>query len=379
VLLPLVARNLVVGVKPLATSSVGAVTFAMGSAEDVPGTRLQLSRHTRRILEESGGQLLPAMVATLRTHGDHPIGLFTQMAAKLYAFVHAFESPDNGSLELARTQSVVLSRTTLPTSILMALGLVGALLLLPGIRLRGREGGDLRGESRAAVVVCLLSLLVLVATSVLFYPSARFRVPALPFLCVLGAAVPVRLGGAFLGGHRFRAVSLFSLVLIVLAALHLPASFARPWLRRDDLHGAMAYYEAKGDPGRGLTMLLSLEKRVDAADRLPVLVTLVEKSFEYGDAALALRAAEDLLVQDPRSPIAHLALARLADGEGNAEGALRWAQEGVVRAPDHAGLHAFLSRLYARRGDAEKSAAHAARARQLEGSPRSRAEPATPR
>jgi hypothetical protein len=84
-LLPLMARNAAVGLPLLETSSARAVNVITALAEDAePRTGFHISRHTGRILAETGGRFLPTLRATLANHSG-PHSLLRHSAVKVLA------------------------------------------------------------------------------------------------------------------------------------------------------------------------------------------------------------------------------------------------------------------------------------------------------
>src|SRR5262249_6748135 len=93
---PAVARNVAVGVPPLAFASVTPIVFLstnlagyrpdVGFAADV--------RETARVMGDTGGRLLPVVRETLATHSG-PWSYLGQLGAKLAVMWHWYELPDN--------------------------------------------------------------------------------------------------------------------------------------------------------------------------------------------------------------------------------------------------------------------------------------------
>jgi 4-amino-4-deoxy-L-arabinose transferase-like glycosyltransferase len=252
VLLPVAARNVVVGAPPLALSGVGAMTFVNANAEDFPGdVGAFVSRHAGAILTDADGRLFPSALAALRTHPS--VGSYArQLARKLGAVFHWYEIPNNANFYVYRAAAPVLG---LPVTFLVV-----APLALAGLVL---------GRRRAGAWPLHLMVTGNVATMLAFYPLSRFRAPLLAGLLPFAALALVRVVDFAAAGRRLRAA------LVVLAVAALGAWIGRPL-----------------PPGRSL---------VRAADCQVPLVFVYGPAYrdaaERGEwrsaAALALRAVEN--------------------------------------------------------------------------------------
>ena len=203
---PAVARNLAVGVRPLALSSVGTITFVNANAEDArPERGFSVSRHAAAIMGESGGRFAPAALAALRTHPDLSSYL-RQLGSKLATAWHWYELPNNSNFYQYRAEAPVLR---LPFTFALAgpLGLLG--LVLAASRWRS-----------------VWPLVLLAATSLLtmlvFYPLSRFRAPMLAALVPFAAFAVVRTADLLASGRIRHGVA------AVLAFLGLAAWMGRP-------------------------------------------------------------------------------------------------------------------------------------------------------
>jgi 4-amino-4-deoxy-L-arabinose transferase-like glycosyltransferase len=185
-LAPLPARNLAVGVPPLAASSVGAVTFVNANTVDYPpevGFFISLE-HAPRIMGESDGRFGPAALAALRTHPGVS-SYARQLGGKLRAAWHWYEVPDNCSFYLYRLFATIL---LLPVTfyVLAPLALLGLVMAL-----RAPRAWPL-----------FLLLLRSLATMLVFYSSSRFRAPLMAAAIPFAALALVKIPG-FLAARRF--------------------------------------------------------------------------------------------------------------------------------------------------------------------------------
>lgn len=131
-LCPLLARNLHVGVSPLSLSSIGAIGFMLNNcAGNAPEQGFQVNlRATVRILHETGGEFLPTVVATLRTH-PNMASLIALLRSKVTALGHWYELPDNANFHWAKEHSVALRLAFCTFFFVAPLGIIGACISLP--------------------------------------------------------------------------------------------------------------------------------------------------------------------------------------------------------------------------------------------------------
>jgi hypothetical protein len=200
-LAPAVARNVAVGVSPLALSSVGAMTFVNANTADArPERGFSASREAGVILGEAGGRFAPAALAALRTH--HGVASYLrQLGRKLDAAWHWYELPNNSNFYQYRAEAPVLR---LPFTFALAgpLGLLGLALAAP----RWRSAWPLA----LLVAANLLTMLV-------FYPLSRFRLPMLAVLLPFAALAIVKTVDLLLSGRiREGAAALLALLGLAL-------------------------------------------------------------------------------------------------------------------------------------------------------------------
>ena len=205
-LAPAVARNVAVGVRPLALSSVGTITFVNANAGDSrPELGFFVSRHAAAVMGRTGGRFGPAALATLRTHPDVSSYL-RQLGSKLATAWHWYELPNNSNFYQYRAEAPVL-RLPVTFGIAGPLGLLG--LALAGSRWRSAWPLGL------LVATSLLTMVV-------FYPLSRFRAPMLAGLLPF-AAFAIAKTADLLASGRIRLG-----VAALLAVLGLAAWVGRP-------------------------------------------------------------------------------------------------------------------------------------------------------
>ncbi len=264
-LLPVFARNAVVGAPLLKLSTRGPEVIVAGNAASSDGVEwfpertrgALLEGDARRILNEAEGSLVKTIALTLATHRENPLGFLRLLARKLDAFLNAREVPNNVDFPGFRAALPFL-RVLPDFRWIGPLGLAGVFLALA--RRRARETSSL-----------LVFLAIATLSTVGFFIVGRFRIPYVPEFAVLGAiAVDSLL--AFARERRRRA--------LVLALLGLAALVAYEWPRGGTKSEARARFEIAG--------LLLDSGRVDRGEeQLDAAVGLASESDETRTEVLA--------------------------------------------------------------------------------------------
>ena len=161
-LVPLVARNVAVGAPPLALAASGPHAFLYYNAADYdPFGGAATSAYAPRIMAATDGRWVPVVRETLATHRS-PSGWLGLLGEKLGASWHWLEVPDNASYYYWRLEAPWAARAAVEFWLVAPLAVVGA---VAGLR-------------RGAAVWCVVLLVATsIAANVLFYTSARLRLP----------------------------------------------------------------------------------------------------------------------------------------------------------------------------------------------------------
>src|SRR5439155_701657 len=130
---PLIARNLAVGVAPWALSTRGVEAFVCGHAAGSSPFGFGIPPALRSILEASDGRPGPAIRLTLATYEGDWGRLLAHEVTKLGAIVSRYEAMDNANWYYFADRSPFLG-WSLRYEVVLALGLVG--LWTPGTRTR---------------------------------------------------------------------------------------------------------------------------------------------------------------------------------------------------------------------------------------------------
>ncbi len=212
-LLPLAVRNVMVGLPPFTATASGPVNFIISNAADRNAwAGFSISEHTGRILEATGGRLLPIIRATVATHLGLA-GWLHLLGAKLLVFVNGRENVDNVSFDYYLLQAPFLAAVGLRFALVEALAVAG--MVLAGRR-RLRVGAPL-----------LIGVASGLAVALVFFTLSRLRLStAVLLLPFAGCALAE-------GWSRVRQARLRSLTAPALAAVVTAAVALVPGPRAD--------------------------------------------------------------------------------------------------------------------------------------------------
>ncbi len=290
-LAPAVGRNIAVGAPPLNLSSVGAITFVNANAadygrdEDFLGFNVSY-QYAADIMGASGGEFLPAALATLRTH-DGVGSYLRQLWVKTTAIMWWYEAPNNTNFYYYRLHASVLRCLPVTFLLIGPLSLAGMALAAPRIR-----------QLWLLYATVLTTILVLLGFGV----YSRLRLPLAPPL-ILFAALSIVSIIRWASSRNLAKLSCLALALIVLALwMGKPLSASQPLIPYLDYAVPFrTYYDpriaeasARRDPATAATLLadaLRYEpeelRSLDAAhpittiDQLKVAMLFVETRIRY--------------------------------------------------------------------------------------------------
>ncbi len=218
-LLPVMARNLAVGVPPLTWQSVGAITFICSNAEDFPpGGGFFISKHAADIMAKTAGAFIPAVVETIKTHPT-PWSLLQQLGGKFAAVWHWYEVPNNQNFYYYRLHSRVLRYLPVTFLILAPLSLVGLALALGG-----------RISCWPLYLAVAVNLAALLFTNVL----SRLRISLVALLIPFAALAVVRILEWLWARRVARAAAAIAAVLLLSLWTMRPLPEQQPLIRGDD-------------------------------------------------------------------------------------------------------------------------------------------------
>jgi hypothetical protein len=227
--LPLIARNLAVGAPVLAPSPPAVFNFIMANAADAPasGVLFLTPRSFYAIMSEAKGRMLPAILGTVQSYGDHPGGLILRLWPKFTAIWNNIEIADNFSYEYFVMNVPVLRLLPRFACIWLPAALGMGLLLLEWNRLPA-AGRFMFG--------LLLTVVALHAAAQMFAPvMSRYRMVIVPWLLLLAgwpvaAALESWQSKSWLSLTRLAAAALLTSVVWYLWPPHpvLPRGTVRP-------------------------------------------------------------------------------------------------------------------------------------------------------
>jgi 4-amino-4-deoxy-L-arabinose transferase-like glycosyltransferase len=219
VLLPLVVRNVAVGAPPLALAGSGPHAFLYYNAADYdPFGGSATSAFAPRIMATTDGRWIPVVPETIATHGSvwRWLGL---LGEKLAAAWHWLEVPDNASYYYWRLEAPWAARAAVEFWLVAPLAVVGALA----------------GARRGVGVWCAILLVATtVAANVVFYTSARLRLPVALAMTPLAGFGLVELARAAAGGRWRRAALLATAGAATAAVILRPAPAGHAGIRVAD-------------------------------------------------------------------------------------------------------------------------------------------------
>lgn len=187
-IIPITARNYLLIRKFVPISATGGINLYTGNNPNADGyspipsgiawerTWYQAIRAGRT---DSRAQDAYWREQAFRFWRERPAQALALLAKKVYLYWNAYEIPNNVSYEWGRTHSSVLRMLPLTFAVIGPLGLLG-------IALSARR-------SRAAWLLALF-VLTQMAAVVVFFVCGRYRMPALPVVCVFAGFVLAELG-----------------------------------------------------------------------------------------------------------------------------------------------------------------------------------------
>jgi len=276
---------------------------------------------------------------------------------KLCLFWGPAEVGHNKEVHYERASSGVLRWLPASFALVLALALVGLARAVVG---RRRGAGDPRGPTpanvRGEVLALAVVALVVLSVSILpFFVAARYRVPVVPFLLLLGAYGVVGVGEDFAARRRVRAGCWVAVGgLTFLGASHLPCGYEPPvskwhldrgcsYLAADRPAPARRELEAalRADPGNA-----------QARYNLGVLL------HRQGALAQAVAQWREALRLEPDLPKARHNLAMALLRAGKADAAIVHLQEALRIKPDFAAAHNGLGMALVAKGRLAEAVPH---------------------
>lgn len=354
VVAPITLRNAVAGKDFVLVSSSGGINFYLGNSVESDGRFLSLKRlalapgrlqddpsggHLERTItafaeERSGRPLKPSEVSSFWTRlalsemAADPGRWLRLLGRKTFLYFNSFELPQIENLYfLAGHLSVLQGPAASVSRLLWPLAMFGILAFL--VRSRGDA---LRGETGGGLLLWILAGYVL--SVVLFFVTARHRLPSVPLLACFAGGGAALLFELFRGGKAGRlAYSLLLLGCLLLSnsnpALGQPqdGEAARHWFLPD-----RGYYDFAMQHSNTSALLL-----------------------EQGDWASAETECREGLRESPRHPSLLFNLGRALEQKGDLSGAEEAMRQSLEVVPDNGGVAAHYGQLAYKRGDLQNA------------------------
>lgn len=258
---PAIARNVVVGVKPLTWASVGPFSFLSDNeASFDPDEGPQVLHPSQvRIMGETDGRMSGIVAASLKSH--RPGGWAWLLARKFAKVWHWYEEGDNQNFYYGRRFSTALDRMPFTFYALSPLAIVGLLLALRDVR---------RCSPLYLMIVAGVALGVLAA------PFSRYRVPYEAAMIPFGALTVSTLV-AWIEARRWRHVAALALLTAALFAwTSRPIPRRRTLIRRSDYTAPLNYFWGP---------------RIERARSAEEAVAIYEEALEYQPPEIAALAS----------------------------------------------------------------------------------------
>ena len=348
-ILPITGRNYLLIGRFAAISTTGGINLYTGNNAEADGyspipSGIAWERTWQEAMEHD------AMTTTamdrywrgkaLRFMREQPAAALSLLGKKLYLYWNAHEIPNNVSYEWGLAHSSLLRAVPLTFAVIGPLGLLG--IALGGWRRRG------------AWVLTLFVATQVVAVAV-FFITGRYRVPALPALCVFAAFAVVelaRMAAARRGGQA-------ALLVVGLAALALFVNSDAYGVRRsrganrDSFYLGQSYMMAHNYQKAKQALVMATKEHPDDADAHLLLGWAESRLGEPEEAARDLKKAVEI-APDFSTAAVRLAEVHLQEGwpVEEVERLLRRAVEGRVRDVDG---RAMLARLSIRLGNLQQA------------------------
>jgi tetratricopeptide (TPR) repeat protein len=326
--------NLYIGNHEGATGSYEALVVGHGNAADerADATRLAEQAENRKLTPGQVSAYWTARaVAFIRSRPGEFLRLTARKAALTFsaAEIADTESPD----VYAEWSSLLRGLAHFDFALVLGCAVFGAIL----------SAGEWRRLSWLYGIVAAYALSV-----VAFYVLARYRLPMVPLLLLIGAG-----GVAHRNAAPRRIAIAAALAIIVVILAHLPSDDSRA--SRATNYYAIATMLAK-DPGRVEDAAAFYRQALDADPRMPAaqfgMGTLLARTGRTGDAIPYYQAA---IASWPEYQEARYNLGAALAAAGRTEEAAREYREAVRLRPDDADAHAALAKTLASMGRPEEA------------------------
>ena len=302
-ILPITGRNYLLIRRFVPISTTGGINLYTGNNPEADGySPIPSGISWERTWQEAmaHGAMTPTTMdqywrrMALRFMREQPGATLSLLGKKLYLYWNAYEIPNNVSYDWGRAHSSLLRAVPLTFAVIGPLGLLG--IALGGWRRRG-----------AWVLALFVATQVVAAAP--FFITGRYRMPALPALCVfaaLAAAELARMAAARRGGQAALAVvGLAALALFVNSDLY--GVRRSRGANRDSYYLGQSYVMAQDYQKAKQALVMATKEHPDDADAYSFLGRVEYQLGESEEAARDLKKALEI------APDYSVAAVKLAD------------------------------------------------------------------
>ncbi len=327
--MPITLRNMVLTGRLIPVSSNGGINFYIGNRAGADGvSAVPVGLRWERLVSRMPQPVLDDPVAAARwweraawrEMASEPAAAAGRVARKTLAFLSAREFRNNICFHWLQARSVPLWLSPVQYASVLPLAAAGMLLL--------------RRREPRAFALCLLWTGGYGVACVLFFVTARFRLPAVPLLIIPAAFALTCLAAAMRAGDR-RVLAGSAAAMALAGVICWPAWFGMPEARwADDWVNVGNSRAAAGDAAAaGAAYRQALELAPDHPDANYLLGGLLAGNDPQG----AVRHFRAALAALPESPDALLALAQAQGATGQINDA-RHALEEILAVADRCNL-----------------------------------------
>ncbi len=233
----LVFRNVMADAPPFSLTKRGALEFVAGNHPEGMPYGWEPTPAIQRMTEEADGSLAKAVPAVLWSYRHDPLALIGKQLAKTRAYLYGYEAPNNLNYYVEKRYVNYMDKPWVNWPVLLGLAAVGLWAL--------------RREWPRALALYSYILLFSLGT-IAFYFLARFRLPAVPVLCVCAGAGVVELH-VLVRQRKTRAFLALAAVMVTIVLVSWPRE--GDLLQPSDYHNLARYHMIVEEPEKARSVV----------------------------------------------------------------------------------------------------------------------------
>ncbi|MGB2769450.1 MAG: tetratricopeptide repeat protein [Candidatus Zixiibacteriota bacterium] len=223
---PVTLRNLIAGEDTVLIASQGGINFYIGNNENADGVSAifykedwQYRDFQQMAERESGKSLKPSDISNfyyrkgVDFYLENPSSAFKLLVKKLYLFWNRFEISNNQNIYFFSRYSSLIRILPLGFWLVGPLGLAGMILSMLALKRSKKVHSGKIADRRKRILLPILFTFSYMASVVMFFVTARFRLPVIPLLIIFSGFSLVW----FFERLREKEVSLVRTFLLILA------------------------------------------------------------------------------------------------------------------------------------------------------------------